>query len=119
LKEINQTLGSITAQTGLAQFLSNSKDAQELNGLVEDIRDAFIGYQVCGPKLLTCIAPNVPQTSLQQDIYNEHCQIVSFFPLLLDHVYLLVNRELRTTIFCRTCTTPLRLGTIMGIGRVV
>ena len=48
----------MTTQSGLAQFLSNSKNAQQLNGLVEDIRDAFIGYQVCAPKLLTCIVPN-------------------------------------------------------------
>ena len=58
LKEVNQTLGSITTKNDLAQFLSNSKNVQEFNGLVEDIRDAFIGYQVCASKLLTCIAPN-------------------------------------------------------------
>ena len=58
LKEVNQALDSITTQNDLAQFLSNSKNAQELNGLVEDIHDAFIGYQVCAPKLLTCIPPN-------------------------------------------------------------
>jgi hypothetical protein len=58
LKEVNQALGSITTQDDLAQFLSNSKNSQELNGLVEDIHDAFIGYQVCPPILLTCIASN-------------------------------------------------------------
>jgi len=46
LEEIGQTMGSVATQEGLARFLGVPKNAQEVNGLVEDIRDALMDYQV-------------------------------------------------------------------------
>jgi len=51
LKKIGQTLGSVATQEGLAHFLGIPKNAQEINGLVEDIRDALMDYQVGYPKI--------------------------------------------------------------------
>jgi hypothetical protein len=50
LKEVDQALDSITTHKDLVQFLNVTENAQKLNDLVEDIRDAFMGYQVCAPK---------------------------------------------------------------------
>ena len=58
LKVIDQALDSITTQNDLAKFLTNTENAQKLDGLVVDICDALMGYQVCTPKLLPLIASN-------------------------------------------------------------
>jgi hypothetical protein len=55
LKDVNQTLDSITTQNDLVQFLNNTENAQILDGLVGDIYDALMGYQVCAPKPLMLI----------------------------------------------------------------
>ena len=52
LKEVGLALHSITTQKDLAHFLSSSENAQELNSLVGDVRDALMEYQVCTPN--TC-----------------------------------------------------------------
>jgi hypothetical protein len=57
LKDVNQTLDSITTQNDLVQFLDNTKNAQQLDGLVGDIHDALMGYQVCALKPLMFITP--------------------------------------------------------------
>jgi hypothetical protein len=58
LKGVVKELDSITIKKDLAQFLSDTENAQKLNGLVRDIRDALIGYQVCTPKLLALVSSN-------------------------------------------------------------
>jgi hypothetical protein len=50
-RDINQTLDSITTQNNLERFLNNAENAQKVDGLVGDIHDALMGYQVCAPKL--------------------------------------------------------------------
>jgi len=45
-------MGSVAAQEGLTCFLGIPKNAQEVNELVEDIRDALTNYQVWFPKKL-------------------------------------------------------------------
>jgi hypothetical protein len=40
------------------QFLNRAGSEQKLNDLVEDIRDALMGYQVCSNKKLTLITSN-------------------------------------------------------------
>jgi hypothetical protein len=55
LKDVNQTLDSITTQNDLVQFLNNTENAQKLDGLVGDIHDALMCYQVCAPKPLVLI----------------------------------------------------------------
>jgi len=42
---------SVTTQKDLADFFKNPENAQEVNGLVEDIRSALIDYQVRAPKI--------------------------------------------------------------------
>jgi len=43
-------MGSVATQEGLACFLGIPKNAQEVNRLVEDTRDALMDYQVWSPK---------------------------------------------------------------------
>jgi len=50
LREIGQTMGSMTTQSGLGDFLNNSENAQRVDGLVEDIHYALLDYQVCVPQ---------------------------------------------------------------------
>ena len=46
LEEVCQDLDLMTTQNDIAQFLSNTENAQRLNGLVDDIREAVMDYQV-------------------------------------------------------------------------
>ena len=50
LEEIGQAMGSVATQEDLAPFLGIPKNVQKVNGLVEDIRDALMDYQVWSPK---------------------------------------------------------------------
>jgi len=50
---------SITSHENLALFLKSPENAQGLNGLVEDVRDALIEYQVCSPKSLALVVANI------------------------------------------------------------
>ena len=46
----------MAAQKNIVQFLNNPDNAQKLNGLVDDIREAVMDYQVRnseGPALIT------------------------------------------------------------------
>jgi hypothetical protein len=47
LEEVRKTLDSMGTQKDIVKFLNNSENAQRVNGLVEDIRDALVDYQVC------------------------------------------------------------------------
>jgi len=51
-------MGSIGTQKGLVLFLKNPRSAQELNSLVQDIRDTLMDYQVCSLKTLALIVAN-------------------------------------------------------------
>ena len=46
LEAIGQSMESVTTQEDLVDFLNNPENAQRVNGLVEDVRDALMGYQV-------------------------------------------------------------------------
>ena len=59
LKEVGRALHSIVARKDLACFLTSPKHAQELGGLVEDVRDALMEYQVCTAGALVQITSNV------------------------------------------------------------
>jgi len=58
LKEAGQTLEVVTTRNDLAHFLSNPKNAQGVNSLVEDIRYAMMDYQVCTQMGLSLIMPD-------------------------------------------------------------
>ena len=49
----------IAAQKDIMQFFKNADNAQKLNDLVEDIREAMIDYQVRTSKCLVLITPNI------------------------------------------------------------
>ena len=77
LKEIEQSMDSITTQEDLTLFLNDPENAQRLNGLVEDIRYALMEYQVCAPKIASPYhILYSPQTSVQQEICDKNCQLI-------------------------------------------
>lgn len=59
LEGVRQALDLMATQKNIVQFLNNPDNAQKLNDLVDDIREAVMDYQVRtseGPALVT---PNV------------------------------------------------------------
>jgi len=52
-------MGSVATREDLALFLGIPKNAQKINSLVEDIRDALMDYQVCPPKSLGLVVANI------------------------------------------------------------
>ena len=47
LQDIRRDLALLEEQGKVKGFFNNVKNADKLNGLVEDIRDAMVEYQVC------------------------------------------------------------------------
>jgi len=52
LQDVLQDLGPLKAQGRVEGFFTNAENAGKLSGLVEDIRDAMMEYQVCGSSYL-------------------------------------------------------------------
>ena len=48
----------MATQKNIAQFLNNTENAQKLNDLVDDIREALMDYQVRTSKWLAPVASN-------------------------------------------------------------
>ena len=59
MEEIGQAMGSVATREDLALFLGIPENAQKVNGLVEDIRDALMDYQVWSSKRLAPIIANM------------------------------------------------------------
>ena len=57
LQDVRQDLTPLEEQGKVEGFFNNVKNADRLNGLVENIRDAMIDYQVCGlnAPFLSCL----------------------------------------------------------------
>ena len=55
LKEVGQSLDSMTTREDFTHFLNDPGNVQTLNGLVEDIYYILMDYQVCSPQNLTFI----------------------------------------------------------------
>ena len=56
MEGVRQALDPMTTQNDIVKFLSNTENAQKLNDLVDDIREAVMDYQVRtsrGPTLTT------------------------------------------------------------------
>ena len=47
LEDICQNLTLLEGQGEVVELLTNTENAQRVNGLVEDIHEALMGYQVC------------------------------------------------------------------------
>ena len=63
-------------------FFNNVENADRLTGLVEDVRDAIMDYQVRVSNTLPFLYLRFLQTSLQQDTYNKNCLLI-VSPILL------------------------------------
>jgi hypothetical protein len=69
LEDIHQDLTRLAGQGMAVGFLTNTEDAQRINGLVEDIREVTIDYQVCFIKLFI---------STMSDVHTRlHCNKIS------------------------------------------
>ena len=76
LENVLQDLIPLAEQGKITRFLNSSEDVDKLSGLVEDIRDAMMDYQVCPQNCHTNHVQSSHQTSLQQDIYNKSYQLI-------------------------------------------
>ena len=47
LKDVLQDLNLLAEQKTVEGFFKNAENASKLSGVVEDVRDAIMGYQVC------------------------------------------------------------------------
>jgi len=47
LEAVSKDLTPLAEQGNLVGFLANNENAQKISGLVEDINEAIIDYQVC------------------------------------------------------------------------
>ena len=47
LEYVDQELALLAGKGKAAGFLANTENAQRINGLVEDIREVMMDYQVC------------------------------------------------------------------------
>lgn len=59
IENVNQDLKLMTTQGSTIRFLSNAGDAKKLNGLVDDVREAVMDYQVCAPPALALDPSNI------------------------------------------------------------
>ena len=59
LEEIGRAMDSMKTQNNPVDFLNDPENSQRLNGLVEDIRYAFMDYQVCAHKRSTLPISNI------------------------------------------------------------
>ena len=58
LEEIHQELDLLAGQGKTAGFLASSENTEKIGGLVEDVRQVMMDYQVCAltrPFLLLCL----------------------------------------------------------------
>ena len=76
LEDIRQDLALLGEQGKAKGFFNNVENADKLGGLIEDVRDAVMDYQVCVSNDLSFSYLDFLQTSLQQDIYNKSCLLI-------------------------------------------
>ena len=60
LESILQGVGLLTKQGSVEGFLNNPKNAERLRGLVGDISDAVMDYQVCCQSEIIMLMPDTP-----------------------------------------------------------
>ena len=52
LDDVDRELALLAGQGKVVGFLANTENAQRINGLVDDIREVMMDYQVCAPNTL-------------------------------------------------------------------
>ena len=85
LEDIRQDLALFGEQGKAEGFFNNVENSGKLGGLVEDIRDAMMDYQVRVSSRPPFLCLGFLQTSLQQDICNRNFQLIVSPILLLPH----------------------------------
>ena len=78
LEDIRQDLALLGERGKAEGFFNNIENADILSGLVEDIRDAIIDYQVCASSLLsflclTYLLDVIATRHVQQELLT-HCE---------------------------------------------
>ena len=61
-RKLDDTCQSLTLpseQGSVLEFLTNAENAQRINGLVDDIYEALMAYQVCMSNYLSCTMSDV------------------------------------------------------------
>ena len=59
LEDIYRSLTLPAEQGNVLEFLTNSENTQKINGIVDDIREALMAYQVCMSNYTSCTMSNV------------------------------------------------------------
>jgi hypothetical protein len=59
LEEIHQDLTRLAGQGMAVGFLTNTENAERINGLVEDIREVMMDYQVCMSNYIHSITSDI------------------------------------------------------------
>ena len=72
LQDVRRDLAPLEQQGKVVGFFNNFENASTLGGLVEDIRDALVEYQVCvsnysSPSRLTFVLGLIATRSLRQE----------------------------------------------------
>jgi hypothetical protein len=72
LEDVHQALDPMTTQGDIVQFLSNAENAQKLNDLVDDIREAVMDYQVRTSQGLALSVSNIRTDFLTARYLQQH-----------------------------------------------
>ena len=85
LEYVHRDLATLGEQGKTKGFFTNAENAERLGGLVEDVRDVLIDYQVCASNNLSFSCSSFLQTSLQQDMYNRSFLLIVS---LIHHIFI-------------------------------
>ena len=103
------------------EFLTNTENAQRVNGLVEDIRISLMDYQVCKSNysILLCLMfmPDFIATRYIQRELWAHCESRPPLPFVFTNQPM--DRNRRILFFLKECITLQMPVTSVGTGRGV
>ena len=79
LGDVHQDLASLAEQVNITGFLTSAENVQRINGLVEDIREALLDYQVCvlnylSPLCLTFMLDFIATRYLSKEL-SAYCKL--------------------------------------------
>ena len=56
LGDVHQDLTTLAKQGNIVEFLASAENVQRINGLVEDIREVMMDYQVCVKQFISTMS---------------------------------------------------------------
>ena len=120
LSGVHQGLALLVGQGKVDGFLKSAGNAGKLGGLLEDVRDAMMEYQVRVP--LSRMLPHclifdsgfIATRYLRQEL-SAHCESSTRLPLACAQQ--VVGRNRRISPYSRECTTSLVLDTALETGK--